>query len=170
VYTNERSLKDGNSIVVVWKAPDLTDPLWFEVRNEQEVISIVASPDGKTIATASADRTVSLWRGRRDEGILPDADVVSAMAFSPDGDALLTGTPKGYVTLWKVKDGKQIGFWRPVGPPAQVRANQVERVEFLPNPNEIGLLGVHRYREGQRPEYHVWDRQTDTVRLLGHGP
>jgi WD40 repeat protein len=170
VYTNERSSKDGKSAVVVWKALDLTDPHAFEVRNTQEVSSIVASPDGKTIATANADQTVSLWRNRRDESILPHADLVTAMAFSPDGEELLTGTPKGYVTLWKVKDGKQIGFWQPVGPPAQVRPNQVQRVEFLPNRNEVGLLGVHRYREGQRLEYYVWDRQTDTVRLVGHGP
>jgi hypothetical protein len=69
-----------------------------------------------------------------------------------------------------VRDGKQIGLWQPNLPIARLRANEIRRIEFLPNGNEIGLLGVWRHEESQGLEYQVWDRQRDEVRLAEKGP
>ncbi len=84
--------------------------------------AIAFCPDGKTLATASNDRTVKLWSvaGLREIRMLPKQDrPVLSVAFSPDGKVLATGTgnfvkgnPKGanlgVVKLWNVPSGTQI--------------------------------------------------------------
>jgi len=53
------------------------------------------SPDNKTLATGSADRTVKLWdiRTLREIGALEGhSGVVRSVAFSPDGKRLVSGS------------------------------------------------------------------------------
>ncbi|MGI0491537.1 TIR domain-containing protein [Alkalinema pantanalense CENA528] len=60
------------------------------------------SPDGQTIATASDDRTVKLWR--RDGTLLKtfqnSRSYVWSVAFSPDGQTLATSGTDSTVKLW----------------------------------------------------------------------
>jgi WD40 repeat protein/serine/threonine protein kinase len=81
------------------------------------VLSVAFSPDGRALASSSADRTVSLWDlagWRRGELIPPvrilkgHADEVWSVAFSPDGKILASGGTDGRIFLWETASGRRI--------------------------------------------------------------
>ncbi len=76
------------------------------------VFSVAVSPDGHTLAAATATDGLTLWdlstRTRRSELNGQPIDPID-VAFVPDGTALVSATRVGTITLWNTANGQSIG-------------------------------------------------------------
>ncbi len=77
--------------------------------HEDVVKSVTFSPDGKTIATASNDKTIKLWSrdGKYIRTFRGHRGAVNSVAFSPDGKTIASGSADKTVKIWSL-DGKEI--------------------------------------------------------------
>src|SRR5208282_2748410 len=69
------------------------------------VLSVVFSPDGKTLASGSLDNTIKLWdvaRGKDLATLKGHTSAVRSVRFSPDGKTLASGSDDNTIKLWDV--------------------------------------------------------------------
>ncbi len=88
-----------------------TPELILPIGHSDGVIDASYSPDGKKIATASADRTVKIWNAESGRLLLTldgftSFDIVSTVRFSPDGKSILTRSEVGRAKVWDSNNGK----------------------------------------------------------------
>lgn len=101
------------------------------------VSSINFSPDGKSILTASYDKTARVWD--RKTGMLKFAvtgheDLVYCAAFSPDGKTFATCSGDGTVKLWHSCTGKLIAS-------SKKHRSEVWSLAFSPDGKRIASAG-----------------------------
>ncbi len=79
--------------------------------HEDQATYVTFSPDGKTIATASDDRTARLWDAETGE-LLRSFEghngAVIWVDFSPDGKTLVSASWDGSIKLWEVETGREL--------------------------------------------------------------
>ena len=74
-----------------------------------QILTIALSPDGKTVASGSSDKTIRLWdtHTQKTKAILQGhTERVLTVSFSPDGLILASGCQDGSIHLWDSGTGK----------------------------------------------------------------
>ena len=75
---------------------------------ESMVFSVAFSPDGKTVVSGSADKTVRIWdvgTGDNTQVLKGHTDIVYSVAFSRDGKTVVSGSQDGTIRTWDVELG-----------------------------------------------------------------
>ena len=106
--------QSGKEVAVMPEDPE-------HIEHTGVISSLVFSPDGKTLATASLDHSIRLWdfAARQLRTTLQGhLNEVWAVAFSPDGGSVASGAKDGAVKLWPTraqpKDDGIPGSWQPL--------------------------------------------------------
>ncbi len=79
--------------------------------HDNYVNSVSFSPDGKTLASGSADKTIKLWNletGTEIRALKGHDNYVVSVSFSPDGKTLASGSTDKTIKLWNLETGTEI--------------------------------------------------------------
>jgi WD40 repeat protein/uncharacterized caspase-like protein len=88
-----------------------TAVLYVQTGHTSLVYSVAFSPDGKTLASGSGDRSIKLWSvetGQELRTLSGETKDVRTVAFSPDGKILASGSDNYTVKLWSVETGREL--------------------------------------------------------------
>ena len=100
---------------------------------------VIASPDGKIVASIADDMVCKLWdatcdkmirelKGHQEKTPQGFGSMLYAVAFSNDGKLLATGDKVGHVVIWDVESGKQVGACEA---PIMYTWDQVQRLHSI---------------------------------------
>jgi Planctomycete cytochrome C/WD domain, G-beta repeat len=98
----------ADKMLRLWNAVAEAKPFRAVGGHGDEVYKIVSHPAAVVLATASADKTVRLWKedGNPLRTLTGLSDQVYALAISPDGSLVAGGAWNGEVRVWKLIDGQ----------------------------------------------------------------
>ncbi|KAL0947653.1 hypothetical protein HGRIS_013740 [Hohenbuehelia grisea] len=135
---------------------------WPFYGHTAQVNAVAISPDGSYLASASDDKSISVWDMKTGKifgaPLIGHTSYVRSVAFSPDGGQIVSGAGDGTVRIWNVHTRQE------AIPPLEGHTNWVQSVAFL-------LDGKKLVSGSSDGTVRVWDARTgDAVMkpLEGH--
>jgi WD40 repeat protein len=102
------NLRSGQCVSSIWNAA--TYELERELKGHTNIIwSLAWAHDGKSLATASADKSIRLWSlGTKAKAkvLKGHRDTVRRVRFSPDGTTLASSSADKTIRLWSATSGE----------------------------------------------------------------
>ncbi|MBD2195638.1 AAA-like domain-containing protein [Calothrix parietina] len=128
-------------------------------KHTDSVNSVVFSPDGKTLASASGDNTIKLWNrdtGKEISTMTGHSDWVNSVVFSPDGKTLASASGDNTIKLWNRETGKEISTMTG-------HSDSVRSVVFSPDGKTLASASVDN-------TIKLWNRETgkEISTMTGH--
>jgi WD40 repeat protein/tRNA A-37 threonylcarbamoyl transferase component Bud32 len=123
------------------------------------VWGVCFSPDGRRLASASADKTVKLWDAQTGEETLSlkgHTDGINSVCFSPDGRRLASASWDNTVKVWDAQTGQELRTLKG-------HTGAIHSVCFSPDGRRLASAGWNEKK--QQGEVKVWDAQTGQERL-----
>ncbi len=133
----------------------------------QAVTSVAYGPDGRFLASGSAERTVRLWSTANQQMLRVYRGLTGAAvsaAFEPEGGRLAAATAAGVVKVWDGTQNQQsLTLEHPPGPrPPAVKPDEVPYLAF--SPDGRALASVTLRLKGRPPTLRMWDTVTGALR------
>ncbi len=133
------------------------------LKSDQDyIISMSFSPDGKTLASGSKDKTIYLWdvdTGAHKQTLRGHPESVTRISFNPDGNTLISVSKDMTIYLWDISTGERKKTLADKGLITDQldKPETVERVSFSPDKS---ILATIRFNNTIR----LWDTSTGTLK------
>ena len=135
--------------------------------HQDDIHSLAFSPDGKTIASGSADNTIKLWnlQGQELRPLTGHTDWVISLTFSPDGKMIASASWDGTAKLWNLQGELLYTF--------KEHQKGVTSVAFSPDSKMIASTSADRTIKLWNLEgklLHTFKGHESTVRSVAFSP
>ncbi|KAG0077907.1 hypothetical protein BGZ90_006307 [Linnemannia elongata] len=166
---NKRWVSSNGHTVRVWNCSNGKEVLVME-GHTHNLNSMMFSPCGKRIVSASHDMTVRLWDARTGESLfvlVGHASCVICVKFSPDGRELVSVSLDGTIRFWDAETGEAGVVLRP-------SFDEVHSVAYSPDGRWVAsghkTGAIHLWSTATKEPGHSLRGHTDTVTSIAFSP